>query len=186
MSNLEEFVRVYDDFIPKELCDSLVSRFEQQKQKQILNGKTVRNHLPNSQWHELDIGKLLTKEESDYLINRMFAYKKKYDQDCKLEPELPMPGQIDQLIMKRYDPNGEDNFELHFDSLGPVSTRYLVILWYLNDVEEGGETCFPRLDIAIKPKAGRLLIFPPYWLFMHEAKPPISDAKYIASTYFHW
>ncbi|XP_062518020.1 uncharacterized protein LOC134193224 [Corticium candelabrum] len=37
--------------------------------------------------------------------------------------------------------------------------RYGTFLVYLEDVEEGGETRFPQLDIAVKPKAGRALIW---------------------------
>ena len=31
---------------------------------------------------------------------------------------------------------------------------------YLNDVAEGGETIFPKLDISVKPKMGSLSILP--------------------------
>ncbi|MCW8091954.1 2OG-Fe(II) oxygenase [Alteromonas sp. ASW11-130] len=186
MNNLADFIKVYDNAIDPAVCKILVEKFERNSAKQILNGKAVREHLPNSQWTELDIGRFLDKNETDYMIKTMFKYTNQYNVDCNLQPALPEPGSIDQLILKRYNPNGEDKFELHFDSLGNVASRYLVVLWYLNDVEEGGETCFPRLDIKVQPKAGRLLIFPPYWLYMHHGNPPISCSKYIASTYYHW
>ena len=32
-------------------------------------------------------------------------------------------------------------------------------LVYLNDVEEGGETKFPILNIEVKPRVGRMLVF---------------------------
>lgn len=35
-------------------------------------------------------------------------------------------------------------------------TRFL----YLSDVDEGGETSFPHLNIAVKPKKGRALLWP--------------------------
>lgn len=186
MDKLTDYIKTYDNFCSGEMCKLLIDKFENNKEKQILNGKTVRKHLSASQWTEMDISQHLAKQESDYLIKQVFRFKDQYDSDCSLEPKLPVPGKIDQLIIKRYDPNDEDSFELHFDSLGPVSTRYLVILWYLNDVDSGGETCFPRLGIKIKPKAGRLLIFPPYWMYLHIGAKPISKPKYIASTYFHW
>ena len=64
-----------------------------------------------------------------------------------------------------------------------MANRYLVLLWYLNDVEQGGETRFPQLDVTIPARAGRLLMFPPYWMYQHEGRPPISGDKYIISTY---
>jgi hypothetical protein len=63
------------------------------------------------------------------------------------------------------------------------SQRYLVFLWYLHDVAEGGETEFPDLGIKIQARTGRLLMFPPYWMFQHAGLPPRSNDKYIVSTY---
>jgi len=53
----------------------------------------------------------------------------------------------------------------------------------LNDVACGGETEFPHLGVSVKPEAGRLLIFPPYWMYQHQGLPPVSGDKYILSTY---
>jgi prolyl 4-hydroxylase len=38
--------------------------------------------------------------------------------------------------------------------------RILTVFLYLNDVEEGGGTDFPRLGITVQPKKGRALIWP--------------------------
>ncbi|MFO1473223.1 MAG: 2OG-Fe(II) oxygenase [Lysobacterales bacterium] len=45
----------------------------------------------------------------------------------------------------------------------------------------GGDTAF--CDPAAAPRAGRLLMFPPYWMFQHAGLPPVSGNKYILSTY---
>ncbi len=37
--------------------------------------------------------------------------------------------------------------------------RLVTALCYLNGVEQGGETAFPKLEIKVAPKPGRLLIF---------------------------
>jgi hypothetical protein len=50
-------------------------------------------------------------------------------------------------------------------------------------VEAGGETRFPQLDLKVEARAGRLLMFPPYWMYQHEGLPPQSGDKYIISTY---
>ena len=57
-------------------------------------------------------------------------------------------------------------------------------MWYLNDVENGGETEF--LNVSIKPKAGTLVVFPPLWMFPHKGNAPISGSKYLLSTYLHY
>ena len=64
--------------------------------------------------------------------------------------------------------------------------RFLVLFFYLNDVEEGGETYFQDIDFTVQPKEGRLLIFPPTWMFPHAGLKPVSNDKYIAGTYLHY
>ena len=64
-----------------------------------------------------------------------------------------------------------------------MAARYLVFLWYLNDVADGGETVFVDIDMKVAPRAGRLLVFPPYWMYQHAGLPPVSNDKYIISTY---
>ena len=61
------------------------------------------------------------------------------------------------------------------------------MFWYLNDVDEGGETIFTEpLDIKVKPKAGRVLIFPPMWMYPHAGLAPKSNAKYIIGSYLNF
>ena len=59
------------------------------------------------------------------------------------------------------------------------------VFFYLSDVEEGGETSIPRYNIKCKPKAGRLLMFPPYWTHPHQGEKVIKGTKYIMMTYLH-
>jgi hypothetical protein len=57
-------------------------------------------------------------------------------------------------------------------------------LWYLNTVNDGGETEILG-DIIVKPEAGKLLLFPASWTFPHRGKMPISEDKYIVTGWFH-
>ena len=95
-------------------------------------------------------------------------------------PDSPL---LAPLVLKRYAAERNERFQLHFDSVNEVCDRYLVFLWYLNDVQEGGATRFTDLGIDVTPRAGRLLMFPPYWMFQHVGAPPVSNDKYILSTY---
>lgn len=72
--------------------------------------------------------------------------------------------------------------------------RILTFFLYLSDVEEGGETNFPLLDIAVKPKRGRALLWPSVLdsdpekqdrRTMHEAKPVIAGRKFAANSWIH-
>lgn len=62
--------------------------------------------------------------------------------------------------------------------------RVITFLWYLNTVEEGGETAFGE-DFKIKPEIGKLLLFPACWTFPHSGKMPTSSDKYIITGWLY-
>jgi hypothetical protein len=62
--------------------------------------------------------------------------------------------------------------------------RILTYIWYLNDVQEGGETEING-SIKIKPEAGKLLLFPASWLYPHCGCVPISNDKYIITGWLY-
>jgi Rps23 Pro-64 3,4-dihydroxylase Tpa1-like proline 4-hydroxylase len=59
--------------------------------------------------------------------------------------------------------------------------RVFTYLWYLNDVDEGGETEFLNNRIKVKPNAGKLILFPACWTFPHKGHVPVSNDKYIVT-----
>jgi hypothetical protein len=64
------------------------------------------------------------------------------------------------------------------------SQRQLVAVWYLNDVEGPvGETEFSFQDIRVRPEAGKLLLFPPFWTHEHRGVTLQQGIKYIATTW---
>jgi prolyl 4-hydroxylase len=72
--------------------------------------------------------------------------------------------------------------------------RILTFFLYLSDVEEGGETAFPYLGLAVKPKKGKALLWPSTLnhnpekqepATFHEAKPVLKGLKYAANSWIH-
>lgn len=61
--------------------------------------------------------------------------------------------------------------------------RVLATTVYLNDVEEGGETEFLYLSRRVKPKAGRVVIWPAGFPYVHRGNPPLSGEKYILTSW---
>ena len=87
-------------------------------------------------------------------------------------------------------PSGAKSFICMYDNadVGDYASakRFLVVMFYLNDVEEGGQTIFPEYQLAAKPTKGSLMVFPPFWTHPHLAEAPKSNDKYIISTYLHY
>jgi len=81
----------------------------------------------------------------------------------------------------------EGQFKWHFDAFGPGGwDRQLAVIVYLNSVAEGGETCFHRQNVQIKPVAGDALFFPTFWTHLHCGQIPISDDKYVISSFINF
>mmetsp|Transcript_1641 Transcript_1641/g.1831 ORF Transcript_1641/g.1831 Transcript_1641/m.1831 type:complete len:496 (+) Transcript_1641:84-1571(+) len=72
--------------------------------------------------------------------------------------------------------------------------RILTVFLYLNDVADGGGTSFPRLNVTVTPKLGRVVIWPSVldhdprnidWRTEHEALAVKDGVKYGANLWFH-
>jgi hypothetical protein len=61
--------------------------------------------------------------------------------------------------------------------------RVVLYMFYLNDVEEGGETEFFYQERKLKPKKGTMVIAPAGFTHSHRGNTPISNDKYIATSW---
>lgn len=180
---LRDFIRVYDGALSAGQCGELLAAFEQLQEYQERNGAGIRPALEASAWSELDLGAHGGIGIKALFLEQVQRYHQIYNADLGMSLPISPVRRLAQLIMKRYRVGSDERFQLHFDALGEVANRYLVFLWYLNDVEEGGETQFPDIGVSVAPRTGRLVVFPPYWMFQHAGLPPRSGDKYILSTY---
>ena len=85
--------------------------------------------------------------------------------------------------IQHYEKN-QGTFRWHFDALGPGAwERQLAMVLYLNSVERGGETCFHRQNLKVRPVAGDAVFFPTFWTHMHCGETPTSEDKYVVSSF---
>lgn len=85
--------------------------------------------------------------------------------------------------IERVDPG--QGFTWHADNSGmDTAERVIACLLYLTDVTEGGETEFAHQTMKVKPEAGTIVVFPPFWTHLHRGMSPQSDVKYTMS--FFW
>lgn len=61
--------------------------------------------------------------------------------------------------------------------------RVLLTIFYLNDVDEGGETEFFYQERSVKPKKGALVIAPAGFTHTHKGHIPQSNDKYIFASW---
>ena len=184
MDEVNDFIHIYENALESDVCDFLVSLFEQTSDKQ---ERFENEGKPNFTQFNLTENKEISSEVNQVhnrVIKKVFTYRDKYYKFID-DRVFPKDHAFEQFRIKKYNPGGEDRFDTHVDVLDYSSARrFLSFMWYLNDVQSGGETVFK--DMIIQPKKGTLLVFPPLWLFPHKGNAPISGPKYIMSTYLHY
>jgi hypothetical protein len=185
-----DYISYWDNVLTKEQCDNIIRRFEEAKDQQkdtLLEGHrhfteiNITDHLES--WGDIQ----------NLLLDKMQIYLAKYKSIFGIHDKVwPDNLGFEHFRMKKYEPNGKDEFAFHVDVGDYASARrFLVFFWYLNDVAEGGETTFQhsptaRIEMSVKPVAGRMIAFPPMWTHPHTGHKPISGPKYIIGGYLHY
>lgn len=187
---MESYIKVYDNVLEPAICEVIKKKFDDagsmfKRKGGVATQESVYEYHPEMKVStDLCIGTTPNWQEVDDLLfrnlqnilDRYFTEFPSIREDVSYDSD-------EGYRIRKYD-KGEGHFNYHTDASSmKVINRRLVIIWYLNDVEEGGETHFIYQDIYVKPKRGRVLIFPPFWMYKHAGLTPISDDKYIIRTF---
>ena len=174
-ATLADHVMVFSGALAPEHCQLLIQRFESSPDLE------VRQVADGYSFCQLDITEHWP-DKSQILVPLFLSYFNRYQ--LALNARFwPLSFSFEHLRMKRYLPNGRDFFPLHVDVMGQVAARRFITAFIYLNAPEGGETVFPSLDISVPPEPGKLLAFPPLWLFPHAGLAPKSIPKYILHTY---
>ena len=128
---------------------------------------TIKDGLPMEYSKEFNetIGEALQIYEQEYNALKGFAFQQHY---VNIQKTLP----------------GQGYHKWHCENKGDGNTRrVLATMLYLNDDFEGGETEFLYQSRRVKPKAGRVVIWPGSWTHTHRGNPPLTGEKYIATSW---
>ena len=97
------------------------------------------------------------------------------------------------LQILKYTPGQE--YKAHYDFFSSTSkaannNRISTLVMYLNDVEQGGETFFPKLDFSVSPQKGTAVYFEYFYtdqnvneLTLHGGAPVIAGEKWVATQW---
>ena len=180
---MDKYIKVYNDVISTDFCDKIVAKFEKNSSQM----EVIDNHQrPTFQQINLHQHNEWAKFRTslDILFRK---YLKQYKADCGItEYHWPEQYGFEQYRMKRYLPNGKDQFKAHVDVQNyDTARRFLVFFLYCSD-NEAGQTIFNELDINIHCSKASLLMFPPLWTYLHSGAKPINTPKYIIGSYLHY
>jgi Rps23 Pro-64 3,4-dihydroxylase Tpa1-like proline 4-hydroxylase len=209
MYGLDRYIYINENSLSTDLCDEIITKFEEEEKKRA--GSTFGGIQPkvkdtidydieinNPKWSR--IRETLIAE----LVNNIEIYASKLDLLMyHLQPldisvvtnnpkkniykELDFNGLFFETIMVQKYKSNTGRYVYHNDfSSESDKKRYRVLtyIYYLNDVEEGGETQFWD-NYKIKPQKGKLVLFPASWTYPHSGLMPISHDKYIITGWIY-
>jgi 2OG-Fe(II) oxygenase superfamily len=184
---MDRHIEIVEGVFSPALCDALCRLHEHA----LLHGGT---HRVEEAWRRCTILPLPAAEVlgstelyaacKTALSHHVDAYKKKHGSGT-----LNFCTKLEKPSVVSYDPQAAqtEHFHAHADAWSVESaTRVLSLILFLNDVAEGGETEFPDHDVSVKPRAGKLLLFPSAFTHIHVAKPPVSSKKYVFISWLHF
>jgi hypothetical protein len=188
--NITNFIGVYDNYITQEECNKAIQLYEQENEfnhtinrigfenSSILN-KQDQQFFATSQnikvWWERLKSMMINYDIAwnHYLkvtgANGAYNDNKFYFTDLKIQKTLPTEG---YHVWHIEHGQGYAN-----------EPRAFVFSIYLNDVKEGGETEFLHFSKRVQPKAGRIVIWPAGFPYLHRGNPPLSGEKYILTSW---
>ncbi len=192
-------IGIIPNVLSKNECSNLISLFEgYNKTGETYTGSTLGgvesakkstdynllNHREANSKYISMVANAFNKANVDWFKN--FPYNDLYSHRRTIDGSTYYP----LLQMQKYNKNDGHFNGWHLEKQDFNTThRYLVFILYLNDVNEGGETEFLFKEegnddfFKVKPKTGTLIIHPASWPYIHKGNKPISDDKYILTTW---
>ncbi len=169
--------------LPLDICNEMIRRFEASEDEQYEGrvGQTVSKDRSIKRTTDLvTSGKEHWKDLDGELFRSLSVAISEFRETY---PFFKGPFKDIGYNIQRYLPG--EYYHWHIDSGShDFADRQLVALWYLNDVEgPGGETEFSYQQVKVKPEAGKLALFPPFWTHEHRAVELQQGVKYIATTW---
>ena len=185
---MDNYIREYRNVLTKEFCKQTISKFEGDLRKS-----------PGVSASGFDEG---IKRSTDLLITNHLSWE---NEDSVFRNSLSTPIQkyygdvigpcyqsVDNSLDTGYNIQRTEPgqfYDWHNDAHSVrlpegVFMRIFTFIWYLNDIQKGGETEF-RDGTKIQPEAGKLLMFPATWVHTHIGVSPVNETQYIATGWFY-
>ena len=187
--NITNFIGVYDNYITKEECDKAIKLFEDQNNFNKTFDRLFFENASNldkkdkqyfAATNNIDVW---FQELKTMIFNFDLAWSH-YAKHTGAFDVYGVPFNFTTLkIQKTLPTEGYHIWHVEHGANFEDSARGFVFTIYLNDIEEGGETEFLHFSKRVKPKTGRIVIWPAAFPYVHRGNPPLSGEKYILTSW---
>jgi len=187
-------VEIYDHVLTEEECNQVIKVAKRLglKPSESFNantGKTDDNYdYRKSKTIFIEPGHLSPELEQKFIdIAKQFVPDAKFEEDLQVVYYKPGDYFKSHLDASDYMTDNVEN-----DDVAVAMGRRYTLLFYLNNVEEGGETKFVNINQVVQPKMGRVAFWSnlgddgrPIQESEHEGRPPKSGEKWIVNYWIH-
>ena len=186
MKNFKDLIYERHNALDQKTCDDIIQRFRHDDRKApgITTSGEVMPELKKSM--DLAISDLDEWEDIDRTLFESLAENLEEYSKQILEiignPLWSSEIKDTGYNIKRYRQNDYYNWHVDCQTYIEGWTRTIAGIWYLNEVEEGGETEF-AFGHKVVPEIGKLILFPATWNFPHRGLSPIKGNKYIITSF---
>ena len=187
--NINNFIGVYDNYITKEECDKAIKLYEDQNKfnNTVNRISAERSPILRKQDQQFFVTSnnidLWWQELKSMILNFEISFKH-YVENTGAQDAYGVPFHFTNLkIQKTLPTEGYHVWHIEHGEGYHNEARAFVFSIYLNDVEEGGETEFLNFSKRVKPKTGRIVIWPAGFPYVHRGNPPLSGEKYIITSW---
>lgn len=189
-------IMVAENAIDKEVCDLALSELKKHYDKMAHPGPTVGGMMPSIKnsmdinWsHHTLVENNLPTEKLDtcenVIVEKLFLCIAKYIEQFKWLWDWTSIQDTGFRVQEYKKGIGyyREHIDGGLDSTEATRDRILAAIIYLNDVEIGGETYFREHDVKVPAKVGSICLFPTHWAYPHQGLLPVSNDKWIISTF---
>ena len=173
---MSKYIKVFENALSSQLCDKLIRKFK-------TDSRVKADPQPEYSTRKY----IYTSDKTDWIqmINEVSNIEKRLTFEYFQELGAMIDDWFDDgYVLAKYKKG--DTCILHSDNQGVQTPcnglRYATLIFYLNSVEQGGETVFPQQSVKIAPRQGTAVMFPAMLTHPHQVLSPETD-RYILQTW---
>lgn len=184
---MNNMIEEYSNAFSEEFCKNVIDIFERMHSERLTVAQRSMNRnsddrvmydwSPHNQMHYYHHD--VVKEFYQTLYTNYLRYIEKYQILSEMAPHSPKG-----MCVQRTSENQGYHLWHCESSSNASSSRMLAYTLYLNDITDGGETEYLYQKIKVKPKTGKLVIWPAFFTHPHRGNPTYSENKYIITGWY--
>lgn len=174
LSAFDDFIGVWDNVFNKDFCDFIINYVDTTS---FINPRNF-NFVTDKQV----CLSAFSPAEANYLMGGIDYCMNQYTEQYPYLKQFSFHSCT--VLLQKTEPKRGGYHNFHCENTTWI-TKERTLAWtaYFNDIDDGGETEFLYQGVKVKPKSGRVAIWPGSFTHLHRGNPTPID-KYIATGWY--